>query len=878
MGNLTKLLRASIFVSLAAASALAVLSRPAAAAPDLCAGQAMGVPTRPGPPKWFNWSGSDVVDPNIDDPRWLNATGKNFQFTNSGGAKAPVETKALWSVEGTEFLYLSFLVNVDPLSTTPRDLYLGFRLPASFDPTTLDATYTGGPEFAYIFQFHLDNTPSGGPTNLITPIRCDTDSTCGELGTAPTNMWRMFVDHNDVPSQSCADVTAGTITGEQFRLLAPDVAHPLADPPAWVNDAVRYWKLDSSPTFPTLKNQWAVQIRVPIIDPATTTIMHPNIRQGVIKGSKIWYELTADVGPNRTSLTSWPTTPDLTTHVCQRRSLGQISLVHPDLRNDAKWSLLTDFNFGDPAPADCAGIALDQADIGAIFNPAVGTNYNTVLSLTTDIKAYLPGTTTAAPNEIVARIHNSSTADITGDFIARFRLANWGAAWPPGDRGTFNDVPLAAAGICASGSAPPCGAVTVNPRTSTMPNNVAMHFTWQLGNNPDASEYCKFKITPPGAGASCGGCNCATDPQAACDATTDTGTKAVVPGSPTAYKCVSARFEHECMMVEVDAPTSSVNFVNRSNWNNMQFEKTSKTAQTASIDVRGLPKAPGQLTQDVYLVVMPRNMPATISPPVSGVDFIRGHVDAAMAALSRPYLEDIRRTPPNSLAQIRESLKRRPLWNPNGGLGGNTYGGSGYGGDGGAQRKPNEAELRLIQAAQIMPQDDFDKAQALLRVALIPDGPGQAEKATHVAVDALGPNAAADVVPTLDIYAFYRVDPAGVKTQALYLPMTSFSVFLFHDATPLAGMRWEIDGFQKVSENVYHQVIPVDRIRKIQVRAQSVEAGEALIPPGNPRWPCAGCCGGPNCGTMAGINNAAPGFIAGVFVFGRRRKKRPAAR
>jgi hypothetical protein len=106
--------------------------------------------------------------------------------------------------------------------------------------------------------------------------------------------------------------------------------------------------------------------------------------------------------------------------------------------------------------------------------------------------------------------------------------------------------------------------------------------------------------------------------------------------------------------------------------------------------------------------------------------------------------------------------------------------------------------------------------------------------------------------------------------------MTSFSVFLFHDQGAIEGIRWEIDGFQKVGENVFHQSIPVDRARKIQIRAASLEPSEPPPSPGNPHWPC-GCCGGPNCGTMAGISNMGPGLIAGVFVIGRRRRRKPPA-
>ncbi len=879
--------------SLIAAGIWAIPPNTVVAAPDLCAAQAVGVPSRPGAPKWFNWSGTDVVDPNIDDPRWLLATGKNFQFTASGGAKSPVETKALWANEGgQEFLYLSFLININPLSTAPRDLYLGFRLPAAFDPKTLDATYTGGTEYAYAFQFHLDNTASGGPTTLVTPIRCDTDATCGELGTAPTNMWRMFVDHNDAPAIACSDATAGTITGEQFRLLAHDPAHPLTDPPAWMDNAVRYWKLDATPVFPTLKNQWAVQIRVPIVAAGPGA----NIRQGVVKGSKIWYELTADVGPNRTSIASWPHAPDLTTHMCQKRAFGVVSIVHPDLANDAKWSLLTDFNFGDPAPADCAGIVLDQADIGAVFNAPGSTDFSTA-TLETEIKAFLPATTTPAPNEIVTRIHNSSGTAITGDFIARFRLANWGSApfWLTGDTGTFADVPNAKNGVCASGSPPTCGTVTV-PASDA--GKVAMHFTWQLGAAPaDASEYCKFQITPPGASASCVACNCATDAQKQCDATTDVGTKASIPGDPTAFKCVSARFEHECLMVEVDAPHSAVDFVNRSNWNNMEFRPTSVMEQDALIDVRGLPKTKFQLFQDIYLVVMPRNMPDSVAP-TTGVDLIRGKVDQLAASLARSYLEDMDRLPANEISAIEDKSGHGALFtNPNCGDGGGDGSGSGcefcgcegsdcgsgsgsscQGSDCGSgsnqgsgcdQLPPNDVELALIRASRIMPPDDFKKAQSFLDIALTPDGPGQAEVDTHKAVDLLGPNTAADVVPTLDIYAFYRVDPLTLKKGALYLPMTSFSVFLFHDFTPVQGMRWAIDGFDKVGVNLYHEILPADKVRVIRVRAQSLEAGESPIAGGDPEFG-EGCSA--SGGTLTGLGSVF--LVAGLFAFGRRRRKR----
>ena len=131
------------------------------------------------------------------------------------------------------------------------------------------------------------------------------------------------------------------------------------------------------------------------------------------------------------------------------------------------------------------------------------------------------------------------------------------------------------------------------------------------------------------------------------------------------------------------------------------------------------------------------------------------------------------------------------------------------------------------------------------------------------------------MVPTLEIYPFYKA-----PNEAVYQPMTSFALFLSHEDT-LGGVRYEVDGATKVAENVYHVSIPVGNARKIQVRAQALSGGEAVLPPGNPAWPCAGgcvACGGlnRNCGLVATIGNTTPGLIAGVLVIRRRRKKQPA--
>jgi hypothetical protein len=92
-------------------------------------------------------------------------------------------------------------------------------------------------------------------------------------------------------------------------------------------------------------------------------------------------------------------------------------------------------------------------------------------------------------------------------------------------------------------------------------------------------------------------------------------------------------------------------------------------------------------------------------------------------------------------------------------------------------------------------------------------------------------------------------------------------------------MRYEVDGAAKVAENVYQVLIPVGNARRIQIRAQALAGAEAVLPPGMPKWPCAGgcvSCGGAvnrNCGLVTMIGNTAPGLIAGVLVIRRRRKQ-----
>src|SRR5262249_59849109 len=73
--------------------------------------------------------------------------------------------------------------------------------------------------------------------------------------------------------------------------------------------------------------------------------------------------------------------------------------------------------------------------------------------------------------------------------------------------------------------------------------------------------------------------------------------------------CGPARNTHQCIQVELRG--GNVDFESRSVYRNMNFQALSKTEREAIIDVAGLPVAPGQKEQEVWLVAMPRNMPSS---------------------------------------------------------------------------------------------------------------------------------------------------------------------------------------------------------------------------------------------------------------------------
>src|SRR6185436_11906700 len=188
-------------------------------------------------------------------------------------------------------------------------------------------------------------------------------------------------------------------------------------------------------------------------------------------------------------------------------------------------------------------------------------------------------------------------------------------------------------------------------------------FPWTIGSDATLgpSEYCKFGLKPPDVGATvgaCVACDCSITPNQ-CDHTTDTGMKANV-GSPA--PCVSSGISHQCMLVELSAPNGNVDFVEQSAWNNMDFDQMSVVSREALIDARQLPRGKDQREQDIYLLVMARNMPGAIAGgSKSGALFVRDRALRQAETLARPYLEDIQRTNPQRAEEIIKGLGPRTL-------------------------------------------------------------------------------------------------------------------------------------------------------------------------------------------------------------------------
>jgi len=584
------------------------------------------------------------------------------------------------------------------------------------------------------------------------------------------------------------------------------------------------------------------------------------ILTGIEKGSTFFYEATAEL--DRPAPTSPPTTtppidigptarigwfpPNLSNTVCPTSD----TVIHPEPADLAALYTTTI-----PSGVTCEGITIDRDHIGVLFNQPPPTDPEAA-PLDFKFKAY-NASGVAKPNTVIALPENASGASISVALQARFRLAGWGSApWSSTtDTGRWNDIRGAEHGICAAGSPGACTPVTIDAH-----HHGVISFPWQLGDDTTGigdSEYCEFGLMPP-TGTCVQHCDCANPADCAAGTGVQANSTKLWPCVPSIYR------DDQCMLVELDAPNSNATFLHQSIWRNMAFGAMSTMAHDALIDARQLPTAPGQQLQDIYFVAIPRNMPSSVPAGTTTVLLTQKAALASAAQIARPYIEDLQRDKERQKL-VRARLERSAK----------AFGGDGYGGDLGRGTPDDELAQRIVAARVLMAKHDFDRTGNLLRLAAS-RGRGNAPHASLVedAVKAVGSSAAAEVVPTLEVYPFYRPFAKGAVLQ----PMTSFAIFLSHEQT-LSGMDFAIDGAERVGANVYHLKIPIGNARKIQVRAQAIVGAEAALPPGNASWPCAGgcACGGGaqrRCGLLSVVGNTAPGLIAGVLVV-RRRKKRP---
>jgi hypothetical protein len=753
-----------------------------AAAQDLCVPNATGVPTQPGPPIWWQ-SGGGINGQSIDDPRWLGAAGHSFDY---GAAATPYALRALAQTAtgalANEF-YFSHVISIDPNQTVPHELFIGIHRPG---------THTAPDPSSYIVQFHVD---AGTGTTPITPTFCAAPP-------CTTGDWyAVWTDFGN--TGSCTG--AGGATGERFVPISGVASI------AWIDQAARYFKLETGATAFT-QDRWAVEIQMPQVASTPGTI-----DTGIEPGATIWYEAaqhTDATGNGLAIVGEWPNVTSAN-GICIRTNSTPHALFHVDLMGATPaYANMTALTSG-AAPTDCdTGLAIRTPDIGTVLNAAVGTNFATA-GLDTEVHAN-------GVNTMVGQVENTSTAVITTPLLGRFRLASWGATAGLSAPGAWKDIRGSVGGVCSQGTAPNCTADDIPAGGKT-----SIHFDWTLGNDPTlgASEFCQYGLVPPSAGGACsavGACSC-TASGSHCDATTDQGIEATSPSGP----CVSAYYQHECMEVELSVPNgvaggaNPVNFVSQSSWNNLNFAQLSTDERTAVIDVRGLAKPAGETDQDVYLFVMPRNMPASLPAGTTGLSLITS----------------------NALARAKAIAARYP----------------------GASPK-DEAAINSMRPG--LSSNDATEVQQLLQLA---HATGSASVVTHTVVATIGPVEAATVVPTLDIYAFYKSSPQ------VWAPMTSFAVFLSHEGG-LSGIHYEIDGATKVAQNIYHLHVPFDHAREIRIRSQATTTGESAEPPGNPKWPCrGGCCShDQSCGIVADLGNTGPALLVGM-VFVRRRKRRSAS-
>lgn len=702
-----------------------------------------------------------VVDTSLDDPRWNGAIANSGNFTT---ATAPMHVRSMWK---GNYIYLSFISDLATSSGMgggePRDIFLGFR-----------RATPQGTEQAYIFQFHLaaNGTQTAQAMPACSTWKTDSTFECNDA-TAKPNYMRVFVDNG-------TQFTCGSVVmGEAFKQTAV---------PSWLTNNVHVWQTGS---------RWAVQMRLKLddADPSNANQQlhaNPTLEQGLEWApAGIWYETTQSVAPdNLLSLLRLPTSNTGSFSRCAQPPSSD-RIVHSSLAASGapEWNALTLVGkAGATAPADCdTGLFIDRAHLGTLVNGAIDINFKAKDSAGNDVA-----------NTVIARVTNGTGSTVTGNVKALFKIADWGST--VAGTGDWIDIP-----------ARPASSSNTNPvqKSVSIPagGTADLTFNWTL--TPE--EYCKYSLNVPGyLCEDCAAGSC-TDAQNPC--------RRVKKPDGSYGTCQTVRTRsHQCISVALSAPNTNVKFSQALAFNNMDFGEMSAFAQDATIDVRGAPLVGA--SRDVILIVQARNMPAppkTKPPRSSGLELLTNNSLKVARQIAGAHAKSLQTLGTAELDKRKVGRTALTLAKVNSDVRFKELGASDV-------VAFDRRRITLPTAEYQLTGDLVNIAADAVQASKVAGANKPAAELTRKLVHTVGPRIAAQIVPTIEVYPFYRPAKGNV-----YQPMQPFSVFLSHDG-PLLGFKVSdlvgADGatVTKLATNTFQLKVPSAQTKaRVTVKAESVD-------------------------------------------------------
>jgi|HubBroStandDraft_3_1064219.scaffolds.fasta_scaffold00913_2 hypothetical protein len=327
-----------------------------------------------------------------------------------------------------------------------------------------------------------------------------------------------------------------------------------------------------------------------------------------------------------------------------------------------------------------------------------------------------------SPNTLFAKPFNGSLTTAANNVRARFRIANWGT------HASWEDVPNPNATLWTD-IASPGGPVNIAANTL---GNITTPYT---ATQCEACQYQVFYGDPTHTAT----CN------ASCPAATN-----------------NTRIDHQCLLVELTG--TSVNFLNDSAYNNMNFANTSRFSEVAEVNLGGLKEtAPGSLARDVYFYLETENMPARMSG-----DGCTG--------------------------------------------GGGTTGG-GAGGNNLEGRATAVVIPPRIPREVCDPTVPRDERKRLIESLL------QAGRLTYEDLTT--------VLPTYIVHAYYDTGQRrkeGAQTYPILHPLNSFGYFAMHDGVP-AGWAYDLKDATKIAPNWYRIHVGPSGVATVRPVIETIEQG-----------------------------------------------------